>query len=295
MGYDAGPILDGVTGRIPAMLNLLFRIALLGMALALLNGCGFGRSVDATETLPVEEMYTEANRSMRAGNYERAVRYYRRLIARFPIGRYTEQAELELGYAQFKSRSYEEALSQVNRFIRQYPTHRHIDYAYYLRGLINFEREAGLLERWIKSDATRRDQGFARQSFQDFGELLQRYPDSRYAADARQRMIHLRNDMAQAELNVASYYFRRGAYVAAQSRAKTILEIYQETPQAAEALAIMAESYARLGQERLAADVRSVLELNYPDHPYLRGAWPARGNRFWQLVPFIGESRARGG
>jgi outer membrane protein assembly factor BamD len=277
------------------MLKFVLRMAMIAAAIAVLTGCGLGRSVDATETLPVEEMYREANQSMRAGNYERAVRYYRRLVARFPIGRYTEQAELELGYAQFKNRAYEEALSQVNRFIRQYPTHRHIDYAYYLRGLINFERESGLLERWIKPDATRRDQGFARQSFQDFGELLQRYPDSRYAADARQRMIHLRNDLAQAELNVASYYFRRGAYVAAQSRARTIIEIYQETPQAAEALAIMAESYARLGLDQLAADTRAVLELNYPDHPYLRGAWPARGNRFWQLVPFIGESRARGG
>jgi len=277
------------------MLKFVLRMAMIAAAIAVLTGCGLGRSVDATETLPVEEMYREANQSMRAGNYERAVRYYRRLIARFPIGRYTEQAELELGYAQFKNRAYEEALSQVNRFIRQYPTHRHIDYAYYLRGLINFERESGLLERWIKPDATRRDQGFARQSFQDFSELLQRYPDSRYAADARQRMIHLRNDLAQAELNVASYYFRRGAYVAAQSRARTIIEIYQETPQAAEALAIMAESYARLGLDQLAADTRAVLELNYPDHPYLRGAWPARGNRFWQLVPFIGESRARGG
>jgi outer membrane protein assembly factor BamD len=277
------------------MLKFVLRMAMIAAAIAVLTGCGLGRSVDATETLPVEEMYREANQSMRAGNYERAVRYYRRLVARFPIGRYTEQAELELGYAQFKNRAYEEALSQVNRFIRQYPTHRHIDYAYYLRGLINFERESGLLERWIKPDATRRDQGFARQSFQDFGELLQRYPDSRYAADARQRMIHLRNDLAQAELNVASYYFRRGAYVAAQSRARTIIEIYQETPQAAEALAIMAESYARLGLDQLAADTRAVLELNYPDHPYLRGAWPARGNRFWQLVPFIGESRARSG
>jgi outer membrane protein assembly factor BamD len=277
------------------MLKFLTRMLALAVMLAVLTGCNFGRSMDATETLPVEEMYREANQSMRAGNYERAVRYYRRLIARFPIGPYTEQAELELGYAQFKGRNYEEALSQVNRFIRQYPTHRHIDYAYYLRGLINFEREAGLLERWIKPDATRRDQGFARQSFQDFGELLQRYPDSRYAADARQRMIHLRNDLAQAELNVAAYYFRRGAYVAAQGRARTILEIYQETPQAAEALAIMAESYLRLGQDQLAADTRAVLELNYPDHPYLKGAWPAEGNRLWRLVPGIGDTWARGG
>jgi outer membrane protein assembly factor BamD len=277
------------------MLKLFIRLVLLGTALLVLTGCGFGRSVDATETLPVAEMYAEANRSMRAGNYERAARYYRRLIARFPIGSYTEQAELELGYALFKNRAYEEALSQVNRFIRQYPTHRHIDYAFYLRGLINFEREAGLLERFVKSDATRRDQGFARQSFQDFGELLQRFPDSRFADDARQRMVHLRNDLAQSELNVAGYYFRRRAYVAALSRAGTIVEIYQETPQAAEALAIMAESHARLGHDQLAADTRAVLELNFPDHPYLRGAWPAEGNRLWKLVPFIGESRARGG
>lgn len=277
------------------MLMLFFRIVALCAAIVVVTGCDFGRGVEETETLPVEEMYAEANQSMRAGNYERAIRYYRRLIARFPIGEYAEQSELELGYALFKNRDYEEALSQVNRFIRQYPTHRQIDYAFYLRGLINFEREAGLLERWIQSDATRRDQGFARQSFQDFGELLQRFPDSRFAPDARQRMIHLRNALAQAELNIAIYYFRRGAYVAAQSRAQTILEIYQETPQAAEALAIMAESYARLGQDKLAADTRSVLELNYPDHPYLRGAWPAKDNLLWQLVPFIGEGRARGG
>lgn len=277
------------------MLKLFFRMAVLLAAMAILSGCDFGRGVEETEVLPVEEMYSEANQSMRAGNYERAIRYYRRLVARFPIGRYAEQSELELGYALFKNRDYEEALSQVSRFIRQYPTHPQIDYAYYLRGLINFEREAGLLERWIKPDATRRDQGFARQSFQDFGELLQRFPDSRFAPDARQRMIHLRNDLAQAELNIATYYFRRGAYVAAQSRAQNIIEIYQETPQAAEALAIMAEGYARLGQEQLAADTRKVLELNYPDHPYLRGAWPAKDNLWWQLVPFVGESRARGG
>jgi len=277
------------------MATWTFRIGLLTLLVALLSACSFGGGADATETLPVEEMYAQANKSMRAGNNERAIRFYRRLVSRFPIGAYAEESELELGYAQYQNRDYEEALSQVNRFIRQYPTHRHIDYAFYLRGLINFEREAGLLERYIKPDATRRDQGFARQAFQDFGELVQRYPQSRYAADARQRMISLRNDLAQSELNVASFYFRRGAYVAAQSRARTIIETYQETPQAGEALAIMAESYQRLGEDQLADDVRSVLALNYPDHPYLRGDWPARGNRWWQLVPFIGESRARGG
>lgn len=264
------------------------------IAAGLLAACGNTRG-DPAETLPVDELYAVANTSLKNGNYTRAARFYTRLIARFPFGRYTEQAELELAYAQYRNDNYEEALSTVNRFIRTYPTHPRIDYAYYLRGLINFDREVGLLERYVRSDATRRDLGFARQSFQDFGELLQRHPDSPYAADARQRMVHLRNELAQAELNVAQFYFRREAYIAAQSRAQYIVENYQQSPQVADALAILAESYKRIGEDALAEQSRRVLELNYPNHPYLSGSWPARGNRWWQLVPIIGEDRASRG
>lgn len=272
----------------------LVRLLVLLLVAAALAACGGRNKLDATEVLPVDEMYAEAKRSLEAGNLDRSVRYYQRLIARFPFGRYTEQAQLELAYAQYRSTEPEEALSTVNRFIKTYPTHAHIDYAYYLRGLINFNREVGLLERYIQQDTTRRDLGFARQSFADFAELIKRYPSSRYAGDARQRMIHLRNGLAQSELNVAAYYFRRGAYVAAQGRARGILENYQETPQAAEALAIMAESYERLGESAMAKDVRRVLELNYPDHPYLQGDWPDRRSRWWQLLPFIGERKIAG-
>lgn len=272
---------------------IVIRLALLAMVLVL-AACGDRSRLDATEVLPVDQLYDEATVSMQAGNYDRATKYYKRLIARFPFGRYTEQSELNLAYSQYKSKDPEEALSTANRFIRTYPTHKHVDYAYYLRGLVNFNREVGLLERYIQTDLTRRDLAFARQSFQDFGELVQRFPDSRYSADARQRMIHLRNSMAQSELNVANFYFRRNAFVAAQGRARTIIENYQETPQAADALAIMAESYKRLGQDKLSKDTTRVLEMNYPDHPYLHGDWPARGNRWWQLVPFIGEGRAAG-
>jgi outer membrane protein assembly factor BamD len=272
--------------------NRLFSVAALLALLLALAACGEGTRVDATETLPVDELYAEAKTSLLAGNYERASRYYKRLVARFPFGRFTEQAELELGYAQFKSNDPEEALSTVNRFIRQYPTHAHIDYAYYLRGLINFNREFGVLERYIQQDTSRRDLGYARQSFQDFGELLRRYPDSRYAGDARQRMVHLRNGLAQAELNVAEFYFRRAAYVATQARAKYIIENYQETPQTGDALALMAESYHRLGQQALAEETLRVLKLNYPEHPYLDGGWPSKRNIWWQLVPFVGERRS---
>jgi outer membrane protein assembly factor BamD len=143
----------------------------------------------------------------------------------------------------------------------------------------------------VQSDATRRDLGFARQSFRDFGELLKRYPGSRYAADARQRMIFLRNAMAQGELNVARFYFDRRAYVAAQNRAKYIIENYQQTPQAGDALAILTESYKQLGEEQLSKDSQRVLELNYPEHPYLAGGWPNRRNKLWQLLPFVGDRK----
>jgi outer membrane protein assembly factor BamD len=261
------------------------------IAAGLLAACSETRT-DAAETLPVDELYAAANTSMNTGNYARATRFYTRLIARFPFGRYTEQAELELAYSQYRNNDYEEALSTTNRFIRTYPTHPRVDYAHYLRGLINFDREVGLLERYIQSDATRRDLGFARQSFQDFGELLQRFPESPYAADARQRMVHLRNELAQAELNIAQFYFRREAFIAAQSRAQYIVENYQQTPQIGDALAILTESYRRIGEDALSEQTRQVLQMNFPDHPYLTGSWPARGNRWWQLIPIIGEDRA---
>lgn len=264
---------------------LILRFLLVSLVLAL-AACGGKTRLDASELLPVDELYVEAKQSLDSGNYDRAIRYFKRLVARFPFGRYTEQAQLDLAYAQFKSSDNDEALSTINRFIKTYPTHRHIDYAYYLRGLLNFNREIGLLERYIKQDNTRRDLGFARQSFKDFGELLERYPNSRYAPDARQRMVHLRNGLAQSELNVAEFYFRRKAYVAAQGRAKYIIENYQETPQSGDALAILAESYKQLGEEKLSTDTRRVLELNYPEHPYLTGAWPSKVSFWRKLVPF---------
>lgn len=272
----------------PANFTWLRTLLLACAASVLLAGCN-GTKLDETETLPVEQLYGEAHSSMKAGNYERSSRYFKRLVARFPFGRYTEQAELELAFTQYRSRDPEEALSTINRFIRTYPTHPHIAYAYYLRALINFDRQGGFLERYIRQDSSRRDLANAKQSFQDFSELVQRYPGSAYARDARQRMIHLRNGLAQAELNTALFYFRRKAYVAAQNRAKYLLESYPQSPQGGDALAIMAESYARLGEAQLAEDTRKVLRLNYPQHPYLSGGWPARRSLWKQLIPFMGE------
>ncbi|UXI67684.1 outer membrane protein assembly factor BamD [Tahibacter amnicola] len=267
--------------RVSALIRLIFLALVLATA-----ACSRTKKGDPVETLPVDEVYALAKKSLQNNNLDRAIKTYERLIARFPFGAYTEQSQLELAYAQYKDHKEEEAYSSVNRFIKTYPTHKHIDYAYYLRGLINFDRSAGLLERYVTRDQARRDQGFSLQSFEDFGELIKRYPDSRYVPDSRQRMIYLRNNMARAEIGIALFYLRHRAYVAAANRAEKIVEVYQRTPQAGDALAVMAEAYGKLGQDKLSADARRVLELNYPEHPYLKGDFPPKRHKWKRLIPF---------
>jgi outer membrane protein assembly factor BamD len=269
-----------------------FRLLALTLLLLAASGCSrfkwFDKE-DPLETLPVEAMYDEAKGSLQGGNLARANRYYSRLIARFPYGPYTEQSQLELAYAQYKAGDSEEASSTIDRFIRTYPTHRSIDYAYYLKALINFNRENAFLERLARLDMTQRDQGAPRQSFNDFADLLRRYPNSRYAPDARQRMVHLRNLMARYEINIGKFYLRREAYVAAATRGQYVLEHYPQSMHNGDALAMMAMSYRELGQDKLATDARRVLELNHPDHAYLRGDWPEKRSLFKRMWPFDDE------
>lgn len=267
------------------------RLLLFSLLTLMLSACGrFGKD-DPLETLPVEGLYADAKRSLERGNLPKAERYYKRLIARFPFGPYTEQSQIELAYVYYRNRRAEEATSAVNRFIRTYPTHASIEYAYYLRGLINFDRERSSFARIAALDMTRRDQGAPRQAFNDFAELIQRYPSSRYAADARQRMIYLRNQLARYEINVATYYMKRRAFVGAVNRAQYILENYPQSEFAGDAVAVLAESYRQLGQTTLEADARRVLELNHPNHAYFHGGWPREQAKWKQLVPFMGETR----
>ncbi len=256
--------------------------------LAALAGCSLfhrGKKGDPLDTLPVEQLYQHGVDALQAGNNDLASRSFERLVARFPFGPYTEQSQINLAYAQYKDGKGDDAYSTVNRFIKTYPTHRHIDYAYYLRGLINFNRSAGMVERYVGQDMTQRDQANLRQSFDDFGALVTRYPTSVYTADGRQRMVYLRNMMAQSDLHVAVFYLRRNAYVAAANRAKAIVETYPQSPQAGDALAIMVECYKNLGQQKLADDAERVLKLNYPEHPFFSGHWPEYRSWYWKLVP----------
>ena len=271
------------------------RFALLLARVLALAGCKtvggwFGKgSQDKTETLPVEQLYAEAKENLDDRDFADANRYYGRLIARFPFGPYSEQAQLEQAYALYKSGKPEDATSAIERFIRTYPRHPHIDYAYYLKAVINFDRNVTFFTRVFRSDVSARDLNGPTQSYNDFADVISRYPNSRYAADARQRMVYLRNQLARHERNVGLYYYRRGAYVAAAGRGKYLLEAYPRSEYQADAVALMAASYKALGQKQLADDAAAVLKLNAPDHPYLAGEWPRERGVWRRLNPFKGE------
>jgi outer membrane protein assembly factor BamD len=276
-------------------LSATTRVFVILTLIACLSGCKtwhkmFGEDQEEiTETLPVEAMYEEGKSAMDANNFERSSRFYQRLVARFPYGAYSEQAQLELAYVLYKQGKQEEATSAINRFIRTYPTHRHIDYAYYLKALINFDRNGSLVLRLMRQDMATRDLSGPTVSMNDFADVIRRYPNSRYAPDSRQRMIFLRNLLARHELNVGFYYLRHDAYVAAANRGKYILNAYPQSQYEGDAVALMERSYRALGQELLATDARRVLELNYPNHESLTDEkWPEEGffSRFDALNPF---------
>ena len=208
-----------------------------------------------------------AIREVDSGSCNGAIEYYEKLQGRYPFGPYAAQSQLELGYCYYKQDESESAIAAVDRFMKLNPTHPHMDYAFYLRGLINFSSGKGLVERHLPRDASQRDPGASLQAFNDFSELIKRFPDSRYVADSQLRMRHLRNILAQHEVNVANWYMRRGAFVAAANRARYVIENYQQTPAMPEALILMAKSYKVLELDDLSADALRVLELNYPNHP----------------------------
>jgi outer membrane protein assembly factor BamD len=267
-------------------------LVVLALAVSMSACSMFRHKRDNIDTMPVDKLYAKAHDSMENADFSAAEKAYQRLIARFPSGPYNEQAQLDLAYSQYKDNKPDDAYSTVNRFIKTYPTNKHVDYAYYLRGLINFDRTSGFIDRLIQrnGEQARRDQGYNLQAFDDFSELSRRFPDSAYAADARQRMIYLRNVLAQFEINVASYYLRTKAYIAAADRAQYVVEHYQQSPQTGDALAILTRSYLALGQKTQADQTRQVLALNYPDHPYLTDPnWPHRPSTLRKMVPFSGH------
>ena len=280
--------------RRPSPLPRALLIVLL--AAMVTSGCarmkGMFKDEDADEGVAVETLYEKGHASMRRGNWSGANTTFRRLVAQYPYGNYTEQALIETAYAQYKMGDNEEAISSIDRFIRTYPTHRNVAYMYYLRGLVNSNRDTVFLQRVWTLDASRRDLATPMQGFNDFNIVVDRYPNSRYAADARQRMVALRNMFARHELEVALYYMRRGAWISATERARYLLETYPQSEFQNDAVAVLAGAYDELGNEALAADARRVLQQNEPGHPFLSGDWPNYPWTVRKLNPFASEKSA---
>jgi outer membrane protein assembly factor BamD len=251
-------------------LSISFLIVLLHGAL--LAGCGLNKDKpDPTKDWSPQRIYSEAKSEIASGNNDKGIKLLETLQARYPYGRFAQQAQLDEAYAYYKADEVPQALAAADRFIKLHPNHPNVDYAFYLKGLCNFRDDLGPLGFFSTDDLAERDPKAAKDSFDTFRELATRYPESRYTPDAIKRMNYLVNALATHEVKVADYYFRRGAYVAAANRAQEALNTYPQAPALEEALSIMVKSYNAMGLTDLAADASKVLQKNFPQSKFLSG------------------------
>lgn len=246
---------------------------LLGLAAAAvlaMSGCKGGG--DTAPVAAPDKLYEMAAKDMRSNNFKGAIEKLELLESHYPFTNAAKQGQLDLMYAYYRNGEAESAIDQADQFIRENPTHPRVDYAYYIRGLVYFESGGGWLEDTLHADVTKRPPHESRKGLQSFQILLQQYPKSPYAADARQRAIFLRNKLADYDLAVARYYMQREAYVAAVNRARAVIENYDGSPAAIEALGIMAAGYRKLEIPELAAVADSVRQANTPSADPNEGA-----------------------
>jgi outer membrane protein assembly factor BamD len=239
------------------------RLLLVTTAALFISACASNDKQE--EVLPEQTYYENARDAMNAGNFNEAEQNLDYLETYYPFGRYAEQAQLDLIYARYQNLDLEGARSAADRFLRLNPQSDHADYALYMRGLASYNLDIGLAARYFPVDVSARDPGEQRQAFRDFSELLNRYPSSEYAPDARQRMIAIRNRLAELELYAARYYISREAYIAANNRARYIVENYSTTPSVEEALIILAETFRFMDLKKGATDAVAMLKQNFPD------------------------------
>jgi outer membrane protein assembly factor BamD len=235
-----------------------------------LAACSFIDKHDPTAGYSAEKLYREAKEALDGGQYDLAIKRYETLESRFPYGRYSQQGQLEIAYAYYKQSEQASAVAATERFMKLHPNHPNVDYAYYLKGLVYFNEDLGLLGKISRQDRTERDPKAARESFDAFKELVQRFPESKYTPDALARMKYLVNALASHEVHVARYYMKRGAYVAASNRAQYALRSYPQAPAQEEALLIMIQAYDVLGMPELRNDAERVLRKNFPDSAQLK-------------------------
>lgn len=260
----------------------LFKLFFLSLAI-LTSACSLlPEKTDETKTWSAAKLYAEARDELNNGGYDKAIQYFEKLESRYPFGTYAQQAQMEVAFAYYRQGDQAQALAAVGRFIKLHPNHPNVDYMYYLRGLINFNDRLGMFDFLIRQDLTERDPKAAREAFDSFKQLAERFPDSIYTKDAISRMKYLVNAMAQYEVHVANYYYRRGAYLAAANRAQTAVKEYSDAPAAEEALFLMVRSYDELGLPELRDDAERVLKKNYPDSVFFRGGRD-KSDPWWKI------------
>ena len=240
------------------------RGGVVALCVVLLAVCGCsGHREKALQKQSPEQLFKTAKKDLANNNFNGAIKAYEALTARFPFTDEARQSRIDLIYAYYRAGEKESATDAADAFIRENPTHPRVDYAYYMKGMVEFERTPNAIERIFHADLTQRPPTEARKSFASFKIVVEQYPKSEYAHDALQRMVYLRDRLASYETHVARYYLKRGAYVAAAQRAKGVVDQYDGAPAVRDALAIMIESYDKLGLEPLAARSREVYAANY--------------------------------
>ncbi|MDR2240457.1 MAG: outer membrane protein assembly factor BamD [Zoogloeaceae bacterium] len=237
----------------------------------LLGGCGLLPEVqDETSGWSANRLYSAAKEALSDGAYDKAIKYFETLESRYPYGRYAQQAQIEIAYAYYKGSEPASAIAACDRFIKLHPNHPNVDYIYYLKGLVNFNEDLGIVGYVSMQDMSERDPQAAREAFDAFKDLTTRFPNSKYAADATARMKYLINALASHEVHVARYYMRRNAYIAAANRAQTAVNTYPEAPANEEALFIMVKAYDALGLNDLRDDAERVMRTNFPSSDYYK-------------------------
>ncbi len=281
------------------MRSLLLKIIFLAASAFWLPGCETLNIFSDKESKPAagkedeysgwdeKKFHDQAKEALDNKSYQKAITLYEALEARYPFGDYAPQAQMNVAYAYYKNDDPEAAIAAADRFIKTHPRNPHVDYLYYLKGLVNYNRGIGFIDRFIPTDSSQRDPGAARDSYDNFQELTRRFPNSQYVDDARLRMIALRNNLAMYEIHVADFYMRRKAYEAAINRANFVIKEYQRTPAVPQALEIMEAGYHNLGLEDLAADAKRVYQLNYPNGaPKVDYKDDTVMQRFWNYIGF---------
>lgn len=261
----------------------MLRQTLLACLCVALVSCAATKEPDPTEGWSAEKLYQTASDEMDTGRYADAVKYLQKLEARYPFGKLAQQAQIDTAYAHYKDGERGLALVAIDRFLKMHPEHPQLAYMYYLKGLVNFNEENSIIAAISKRDLSERDLRAAREAFDSFGVVAKRFPNSKYAADSRQRMQYLVNSIAAGEVSVARFYYQRGAYVAAINRAQAVVSEYQRVPAVEEALVIMVLSYDALGLDDLRDGVRRVLDKNFPDSAVLENGLAREEKRWWQV------------